>query len=149
MCSPLLDAIAPRSINTELRERKYVALKIFTRSEGETCRDEFRTYKAIEEANRLHRGHPYLRTALDMFTIELPEGRPHYCLVQKPLWDTWADLLHRVPTRRYSQALLKDSLRQLLQALDCLHRNCKLVHTGKRADITDISPSAQRAPDRF
>ncbi|KAK3311581.1 CMGC protein kinase [Chaetomium strumarium] len=113
----------------DLRARKYVALKIFTRWEGETCRDEFQTCKAIEEAGHSHKGRSYLRTALDQFTIDRPGGLPHHCLVQKPLWDTWGDLLYRNPNRRFSQALLKVSLQQLLSALDYLHTECKLVHT--------------------
>ena len=49
------------------------------------------------------------------------------------MWDSWKDLLLRNPARRFSDALLKAGLCQLLLALDYLHTECHLVHTGKTA----------------
>ncbi|KAK4237887.1 kinase domain-containing protein [Achaetomium macrosporum] len=117
-----------------LQKHSYVALKIYTRDHGETCRNEFQICKAIGKAKLFHRGHWYLRTALDMFTIERRGGEPHYCLVQEPMWDTWQDLLLRNKTGRFSQAVLKGGLQHLLRALDFLHTKCKLVHTDIKAD---------------
>lgn len=70
-----------------------------------------------------------MRTALDLFTIDMRGGH-HYCLVQRPMWDSWRDLLLRNPTRRFSEALLKGGLKRLLSTLDYLHTECKLVHIG-------------------
>ncbi|POR37663.1 Serine/threonine-protein kinase SRPK [Tolypocladium paradoxum] len=116
-----------------LQEHDYVALKVFTRHHGETCKAEFRTYETIDKANPSHPGHRHVRTALNMFTIDSPRGH-HQCLVQRPMWDSWKDLLRRNPSRRFSEALLKGGLQHLLQALDYLHTECKLVHTDIKAD---------------
>lgn len=106
-----------------------MTLKIFAREYGETCRDEFRTYEAINQVNPSHPGHRHVRTALDTFTIDRPDG-DHQCLVQRPMWDSWKDLLLRNPMGRFSEPLLKGGLQHLLRALDYLHTECKLVHTG-------------------
>jgi serine/threonine protein kinase len=113
----------------EHRNHDFVTLKIFVRDHGETCRDEYQTYEAIDKANPSHPGHRHVRTALEMFTIDRPGGG-HQCLVQRPMWDSWKDLLRRNPTGRFSEPLLKGGLQHLLRALDYLHTKCKLVHTG-------------------
>ncbi|KAK4146125.1 kinase domain-containing protein [Dichotomopilus funicola] len=74
----------------------------------------------------LRTGYHYLRTALDTFPIERSGGE-HQCLVQKPMWDSWKDLLRRNPSGRFSDVLLKGGLQHLLRALDYLHTQCKLV----------------------
>lgn len=58
----------------------------------------------------------------------------HHCLVQEPMWDSWKDLLRRNPSQRFTEDLLKAGLRQVLLALDFLHRECKLVHTDIKSD---------------
>lgn len=67
------------------------------------------------------------------FPIER-QGRHYQCLVQRPMWDSWRDLLYRNSSGRFSTALLKGGLRHLLLALDYLHTECKLVHTDIKAD---------------
>ncbi|ROT35114.1 kinase domain-containing protein [Sodiomyces alkalinus F11] len=116
-----------------LREQDYVTLKVFAREFGQTCLDEFRTYETIDKANPSHPGHRHVRTALETFAIDEPGGN-HQCLVQRPMWDSWKDLLLRNPTGRFSEALLKGGLQHLLRALDYLHTECKLVHTDIKAD---------------
>lgn len=46
------------------------------------------------------------------------------------MWDSWRDLLLRNPTHRFTVELLKPGLKYLFLALDYLHSECKLVHTG-------------------
>jgi serine/threonine protein kinase len=133
---PLLGKLRERASAAGIRvphcgwEHDFVTLKIFARDHEETCRNEFQTYQAIDDANPLHPGHNYVRPALETFTIDRPGG-DHQCLVQTPLWDSWKDLLRRNPAGRFSDALLKGSLQNLLLALDYLHTECKLVHTGE------------------
>ena len=86
--------------------------------------------RILSTANPSHPGFTHVRTALDTFVLSHPGG-DHHCLVQKPLWDSWKDLLRRNPTGRFTQPLLKAGLKQVFSALDYLHNECKLAHTGK------------------
>ncbi|KAM5353688.1 hypothetical protein ACJ41O_000338 [Fusarium nematophilum] len=70
---------------------------------------------------------------LDTFGLRRGESH-HHCLVQKPMWDSWKDMLRRNPTNRFTDALLKAGLAQLFLALDYLHTECRLVHTDLKAD---------------
>lgn len=79
-----------------------------------------------------HPGSALVRSALDAFTI--PRGRgEHLCLVQRPMWDSFNDIIYRNPEQRFSEDLLKAGLQTVLLALDFLHTECRLVHTGKYA----------------
>lgn len=109
------------------REPKYVALKIFRRGAD---RAELEIYAHLGKANPSHPGHRHVRTALDTFELQCDQGN-HHCLVQKPMWDSWRDMLRRNPTHRFTEELLKAGLAQLFLALDYLHTECHLVHTGR------------------
>jgi hypothetical protein len=104
-----------------------VALKVYTREQANG--DEFRNYQRLSRASSWHPGYPYLRRALEQ--VVLPRsGGDHHCLVLKPAWDSWKDVLRYNPSRRFTEDLLKPGIKILLLALDCLHTECKLVHTG-------------------
>ncbi|EQL02916.1 CMGC protein kinase [Ophiocordyceps sinensis CO18] len=113
-----------------LEDHQYVALKVFTRGvDG----GELDTYHRLGTANPSNPGYRHVRRALD--TLELQrEGGPHLCLVQKPMWDSWKDMLRRNPTGRFTEEFLKAGLAQLFLALDYLHTECRLVHTDLKAD---------------
>jgi len=113
--------------NEWVREHEHVALKIYTR-DGDP-EQEFQIYQRLGEGNHSHPGYSHIRTALETFKIPRPGG-DHTCLVQKPMWESFRDLRHRVPDGLFTEELLKASLKQLFLALDYLHSECKLVHTG-------------------
>lgn len=104
-----------------------MTLKIYTRDEDN--QEEFQIYKQLNQGSRQHPGRPHIRQALDIFTIPRPGG-DHQCLVQKPMWESFRDLLYCNPNHRFSEDLLKAGLMQIFLALDYLHTECKLVHTG-------------------
>ncbi|EDP49747.1 protein kinase, putative [Aspergillus fumigatus A1163] len=95
--------------------------------------EEFQIYKQLNQGSRQHPGRPHIRQALDIFTIPRPGG-DHQCLVQKPMWESFRDLLYCNPNHRFSEDLLKAGLMQIFLALDYLHTECKLVHTDIKSD---------------
>lgn len=105
-----------------------MTLKIYTRDEGN--QEEFRIYKQLNQGSSWHPGHAHIRKALDVFMIP-HSGGDHPCLVQEPMWESFRDLLYRNPNHRFTEDLLKAGLMQVFLALDYLHTECKLVHTGK------------------
>lgn len=107
---------------------------MYTRDE--TNQDEFEVYKLLNKGSSRHPGYPHVRTALDVFTVPR-SGGDHHWLVQKPMWDSFRDLLYRNSSHRFSEELLKAGLVQVFLALDYLHTECKLVHTG------DVPPFPQ------
>ena len=76
-----------------------------------------------------HPGRNYLRTALDTFTLQGPNGE-HQCLVHEPVLENTQELLRRNPSHRFTEDLLRVLLRRLLSALDYLHTDAHLIHTG-------------------
>jgi serine/threonine protein kinase len=120
-----------------------VTLKVYTRDEAN--QEEFQIYKHLNQGNPSHPGYAHVRRALDIFTIPRPGGG-HHCLVQKPMWESFRDLLYRNSNHRFTEDLLKIGLMQVFLALDYLHTECKLVHTGKplcglsKPSITDPHP---------
>ncbi|PGH28903.1 CMGC/SRPK protein kinase [[Emmonsia] crescens] len=115
----------------DLEGHRYVTLKVYTRDEAN--QEEFQIYKYLNQGNHLHPGYAHVRTALDVFTIPRPGG-DHHCLVQKPMWESFRDLLYRNPSHRFTEDLLRAGLMQVFLALDYLHSECKLVHTDIKGD---------------
>ncbi|KAJ5799909.1 uncharacterized protein N7518_001977 [Penicillium psychrosexuale] len=111
----------------DLEGHRYVTLKLYTRDESN--KEEFEIYKHLNNGNISHPGYSHVRTALDRFTI--PHlGNRHHCLVQKPMWESFEDLLYRNPSHRFTEDLLRAGLKQVFLVLDYLHTECKLVHTA-------------------
>lgn len=70
-----------------------------------------------------------IRKLLSHFYIQGPHGR-HICLVHEPL-GTIADVLVKMsPGRIMTLSDMKPGIRQLLVALDFLHSECHIMHTG-------------------
>jgi hypothetical protein len=105
----------------------YAALKVYISGVGE---EEFTITQALSNGNLSHPGRAHVRNALGVFTISRAGGE-HKCLVQKPMCDSFKDLLRRNPKHRFTEELFKAGLIQIFLALDYLHSDCKLVHTGR------------------
>ena len=112
-------------------QKQNVALEIFARDSGDDA-EGFQLCKPLTEGSHSHPGYPHVRTtALDLFEVERPGGGLHQCLVQKPMWDSFRDVVHRNPDGRFTEELLKPALYQLVAALDYLHSKGRLVHAIK------------------
>ena len=90
---------------------------------------EYNMYNILSKGNASHPGYNHVRTALDLFTIPR-QGGDHRCLVQKPMWDSFKDLLNRNPAHCFTDELLRAGLSQVFLALDYLHTEAKIIHTG-------------------
>lgn len=116
-------------LTIRFRAHQHVTLKIYARNEN--IENEFGIYEHLMKvkSKSRHPGYEYVRTALNTFVIPRPGG-DHNCLVQKPMWESWSDLLYRIPSGLFTEDLLKESLKHLFLAMDYLHTECKIVHTG-------------------
>lgn len=115
--------------------RRHVVLKLFisSASMGKHLDDEVNTYKRIEEGSKKHPGYGAVRSLLDSFEVDGPDGQ-HRCLVHPPLWESVKAFLHRNPVQRLPSPVLAFTLKRLFLALDYLHNECQIIHTGTHSD---------------
>ncbi|RMZ74918.1 hypothetical protein DV736_g6715, partial [Chaetothyriales sp. CBS 134916] len=114
----------------------YVALKIFTRQSVAAGTHEAKIYEHINKTESNHPGRKYVRKCIDTFECEGPNGM-HKCLVHPPLWKSIWSLLRSGDEHRLPEPLLKTVVGCLLRALDYLHSECHLVHTGMK-DVSQV-----------
>ena len=76
-----------------------------------------------------HPGREFIRKLLDHFYIQGPHGR-HVCLVHEPLGTSTDILVKLSPGNKMTLDAMKPAIRQLLVALDFLHSECHIIHTG-------------------
>lgn len=105
-----------------------MSLKVYKRQVANW--EEFEVYKRFNQGNSSHPGYDHVRTALGIFSIPR-DGGDHYCLIQKPAWENFRDLLYRNPRHKFTEELLKAGLMQIFVSLDYLHTECQLAHTGR------------------
>lgn len=94
--------------------------------------NELELYKhmATVSSTSQHPGRHFVRTLLDSFKLTGPDGE-HQCLVHPPLWNSVKSVVARQTTGRLSPYALRLVLRRLLSALDFIHTECHLIHTGE------------------
>ena len=85
-------------------------------------------YDRLSKLETTHSGQRYIRELYEAFEISGPYGN-HQCLVQAPMHLSVLDMLksRREP---FGLLLLKLTLLRLLEALDFLHGEAEIVHTG-------------------
>lgn len=87
-------------------------------------------FNRIEAGPGRHPGRSAVRSLLDTFKIDGPDGRL-LCLVHPPLWENVLGFVHRNPIRRLAAPVLAFVLHRTFQALDYLH-----THTQALPDYT-------------
>lgn len=112
----------------------YVSVKIGALDAG--AKRELTALKLIANARPSHEGLSFIRTPIDDFQIEGPKGT-YFCLVYQPMRETLLSFRCRFSNQKLPLPIFKLFTYCLLQALDYLHTECHLIHTGKS---TSFSP---------
>lgn len=112
---------------------------MFERDSSEGKR-EFEAYRILDATRSSHDGAALVRTALDSFQIGAADGF-FQCLVHKPLGISLRDLRLQFGTNILPEKILKLTLLHLLLALDYLHTEAGIIHTGKLPHLFTIKTS--------
>jgi serine/threonine protein kinase len=107
-----------------------VALKI-ANDNASSASHEREVEEHISAVEPSHRGRSVIRTLIiDSFEIEGLEAS-HSCLVYPPMREPLSIYQRRFGNKRTPLPITKTYIRALLTGLEYLHRECRVVHTGK------------------
>jgi serine/threonine-protein kinase SRPK3 len=111
--------------------RRYVTLKMYIGDTalGKHLDNELEMYQRIAQGSKRHHGRQAIRSLLDSFDVKNSENK-HRCLVHPPLRENLSTFLRRNPICRLPKPILAFVLYRLFLALDYLHRECEIIHTG-------------------
>lgn len=80
-------------------------------------------------ADSSHIGRRNIRKLLDSFDVKGPDGK-HIVLVLEPVQMSLRDMKHEFLPDGFFEDLVRNGIIELLKALDFLHTQGELVHTG-------------------
>jgi serine/threonine-protein kinase SRPK3 len=127
----------PNDTNTITRWRwsrdRYFAIKINAadRPGDRSAKNELELSRIITNANRRHHGWHFVRHLADSFTLQGPHAE-HICLVFEPLREPLWIVKSRFKGDVIPSPILKIVLQMVLHALDYLHSECRIIHTGNQ-----------------
>lgn len=110
------------------RWREHVTLKIGT---YQALQNEVEVSKHLRSIKTTHAGARLVRQLLDDFAVSR-DGRTYHGIIQAPLSATLESLRMLLPDRALPLDLLQAVLSRLLLALDFLHCEAQVIHTGMR-----------------
>ena len=112
------------------RRQKHVVLKVSTSlRKFPTATDrEFKIYEHLAKIESAHPGQSLIRELYDSFELAGQAGK-HRCLVLQPMHMTLLEMMTLNP-EPFNLPLLKITLERLLSALDFLHTEADIIHTG-------------------
>ena len=88
----------------------------------------------LATVNSGHRGRDIVATAIEGFNVDSPRGETHLALVfepmREPLWLLRRRLTGGEAVDRVTLPILKAYLQILLEGLDFLHSDGRIIHTG-------------------
>ena len=97
--------------------------------ESQATRRELAAYSRLDKIKTRNPGALLVRELLDSFKATSPAGEFN-CLVHEPLGMSMETLRQLSPEQKLPQNLVRIFLIHLLQALDFLHTDAKMVHAG-------------------
>lgn len=112
------------------RQHAYVTLKMYEHDSSHGQREK-QVYEHLRNTKSSHTGSLLVRRAIDDFEISCANNNYSYqCLVHPPLAMSLCELRNRTIEKLLPEDLLKPILIHILLALDFLHTEAKIVHTG-------------------
>ncbi|PVH17461.1 uncharacterized protein CXQ87_000347 [Candidozyma duobushaemuli] len=108
----------------------HVAMKIVRSAKQytDTAVDEIKLLDKVTTSDTHHPGHEHVIQLLDTFSHEGPNG-VHVCMVFEVLGENLLGLIRRYKHKGIPVVFVKQIAKQLLSALDFLHRRCGVIHT--------------------
>lgn len=108
----------------------HVAMKIVRSAQGyrETAVDEIKLLSKINMTDKDHPGHEYLIKLIDYFDHNGPNGT-HICIVFEVLGENLLGLIRRYKHKGLPMKFVKQIAKEILLAVDFLHRKCGIIHT--------------------
>lgn len=113
-------------------------MKVCTR-DSLSAQRELAAYKHIAATRSTHAGQRLIRQLHDSFKLNNAGGE-HICLVHDPLAISLETFTKVLPTNFSAVPLQKTVVKYTLLALDFLHSEAKMVHTGIFCRSYSISP---------
>lgn len=117
----------PWETNVYDRQHRYIALKIHISSSR--VNQEVRVLEHISRIKTQHPGRDLVRKMIENFELSGPSGT-HQCIVYEPLLTSLLHFQATLDAKSLPEDLLKGALQQLLEALDYLHSEANVIHTG-------------------
>ncbi|KIO24033.1 hypothetical protein M407DRAFT_26563 [Tulasnella calospora MUT 4182] len=133
--------------------QRYVAIKALTahatKEHGSGRFDEIKLLERVRAAEPTHPGHKHCSQIIDPFRTTSSHG-DHICIVTEALGLDLDRFRMHFAKRKLPVPLVKRLVKQILLALDYLHRGCGIIHTANWIDKhlrEEIQPLAFRAPE--
>ncbi|KAI3403673.2 SKY1 [Candida oxycetoniae] len=113
----------------------HVAIKVVrsARHYTETAVDEIKLLDKVTTCDIHHPGHQHVIQLLDTFTHKGPNG-VHVVMVFEVLGENLLGLIRRYKHKGIPVVFVKQIAKQLLSALDFLHRCCGVIHTDLKPE---------------
>lgn len=120
---------------THPRGQKYAVVKVSTslRKFPTVTNREFKIYEHLTKVKSTHPGQSLIRELYDSFELPGHSGK-HRCLVFQPMHMTILEMMSLNP-KPSGLPLLKMTLRRILLALDFLHTEANIIHTGTPLEL--------------
>ncbi|OCH92620.1 kinase-like protein [Obba rivulosa] len=133
----------------DLQEQRQAAMKVLVGdfSNDTTGWDERGTLGILRDRNTRALGYGHICQLLDDFVFQGPNGS-HICIVTELMGPTVLDIYHCMPTAM-PLFLVKRISKHLLLALQYMHDDCNIVHTGDNIFMTGAPPPVAPAAIRL
>lgn len=121
----------------------YVTLKVYINNSKN--QRELPICRHINSLSSEHPGREHIRKLLDSFEIEGPHGK-HTCLVYEPLGNSLGEL-SLLADGALEAHIIRQTMRPILTALQFLHAEARVIHTGGRLTPKSLDYTADLFKD--